>query len=163
MQAQIVQILGASDYALETQRAAELLSAGKMVILPTETVYGVAGLLTHAEARTALAQIRGGTTPKPFTIHVARPDDALQYLGETSAFARRAMRKFWPGPIGLIFDVKEEVRLQLARKLGIEQSDLYDGSSVTLRCPDNRVFTDVVAQVKEPVALIAAGKGAQRT
>jgi L-threonylcarbamoyladenylate synthase len=163
MQAQIVQILGSPDYALETQRAAELLSAGKMVVLPTETVYGVAGLLTHSDARNALSQIRGGTSTKPFTIHVAHPDDALQYLGDTNAFARRAMRKFWPGPIGLIFEVDEQVRIEVARKFGIEQADLYEGSSITLRCPDNRVFSDVVGRVSQPVALTAAGRGVQRT
>jgi protein-tyrosine phosphatase len=162
MQAQIVQILGSTDYALETQRAAELLSAGKMVVLPTETVYGVAGLLTHSDARNALTQLRGQANAKPFTIHVARPEDALQYLGEVSAFARRAIRKFWPGPIGLVFDVPEATRIQVARNLGLEPADLYDGSSITLRCPDNQVFADVVQRVNQPVALITAGPSAQR-
>ena len=52
-----------------------------------------------------------------------------EYLGEVNDFARRAMRKLWPGPIGLIFDVPEEVRRQTAQRLGLEKSDLYDGST----------------------------------
>jgi protein-tyrosine phosphatase len=72
------------------------------------------------------------------------------------------MRKLWPGPIGLIFDVPAEIRAQTAERLGLEQGDLYDGSTITLRCPDNPVFVDVVGAVKEPVALTSAGRAVQR-
>jgi tRNA threonylcarbamoyl adenosine modification protein (Sua5/YciO/YrdC/YwlC family) len=162
MQAQIVQIHGSTDYAQETQRAAELLAAGKLVVLPTETIYGVAGILTSPDARSSLSQIRGSSSIKPFTIHVARREDAFRYLGEVNHFARRAIRKLWPGPIGLIFDVPEPARRTAAEQLGLDPADLYDGSSITLRYPDNPVFDDIVARVKEPVVLTAAGKSPQR-
>jgi protein-tyrosine phosphatase len=160
MQAQIVQILGAPDYGQEVRRAAELLSAGKLLVLPTETVYGVAGVLTHADSRAGLARFRSGG--KPLTLHVARGEDALQYLGSVSDFARRAMRKLWPGPIGLIFDVDEVTRRKVSEKLGIEQGELYDGSSITIRCPEHPVFTDVAGLVDEPVVLTSAGRAMQR-
>jgi protein-tyrosine phosphatase len=86
----------------------------------------------------------------------------LEYLGPVNEFARRAMRKLWPGPIGLIFEVAEPTRKQTAQKLGLEESDIYDGSTITLRCPDNPVFVDVVSRVKEPVVLTSAGKAVQR-
>src|SRR5580704_10890291 len=140
MQAQIVQIQGSSDYAQEIQRASELLTAGKLLVLPTETVYGVAGVLTNSDARAALSHLRGATATKPITLHIARPADAMEFLGPVNDFARRAMRKLWPGPIGLIFDVPEEARRQTAERLGLEQSDLYDDSTLTLRCPDDPVF-----------------------
>ncbi|MGA2443696.1 MAG: Sua5/YciO/YrdC/YwlC family protein, partial [Tepidisphaeraceae bacterium] len=130
MQAQIVQILNAPDYPQEIQRAAELLAAGKLVVLPTETVYGVAGVLTNAEVRSSLAQIRGSAKPKPFTIHLARPGDAVQYLGEANDFARRVIHKLWPGPVGLVFDVAESRRREVASELGVEPGDLYDGASI---------------------------------
>ena len=163
MQAQILQILDSTDYAQEIQRASELLAAGKLLVLPTETVYGVAGVLTSADARAGLAQLRGSKATKPITLHVARATDALEYVGPVNDFAGRAMRKLWPGPIGLIFDVPEEVRRQTAEKYQVLESDLYDGSAITLRCPDHPVFVDVVGRVKEPVVLTAAGKSVQRT
>jgi protein-tyrosine phosphatase len=163
MQAQIVQIHESADYAQETQRAAEMLSAGKLLVLPTETVYGVAGTLTNSEARAGLGQIRGALgSAKPLTVHIARREDAARFVGEVNQFARRAMRKLWPGPIGLIFDVAESVRQSAAGQLGVEVGELYDGSSITLRFPDNPVFEDIVGKVKEPVVLTAAGKTAQR-
>ncbi|MGD0388233.1 MAG: Sua5/YciO/YrdC/YwlC family protein [Tepidisphaeraceae bacterium] len=162
MQAQIVQILNAADYPQEIQRAAELLAAGKLVVLPTETVYGVAGVLTNAEVRSSLAQIRGSASPKPFTIHLARPGDAVQYLAEANDFARRVIHKLWPGPVGLVFDVAESRRREVASELGVEPGDLYDGASITLRCPDHPVFVDVVGKVKEPVVLSSSGQVVQR-
>jgi protein-tyrosine phosphatase len=162
MQAQIVQILNAPDYPQEIQRAAELLAAGKLVVLPTETVYGVAGVLTNAEVRSSLAQIRGSANPKPFTIHLARPEDAVQYLAETNDFARRVIHKLWPGPVGLVFEVPESRRREVASGLGVDPGDLYDGASITLRCPDHPVFVDVVEKVKEPVVLTSSGQVVQR-
>jgi L-threonylcarbamoyladenylate synthase len=163
MQAQILQILGAPDYGQEIRRGSELLSAGKLLVLPTETVYGVAGVLTNAETRAGLSQIRGGTGSKPFTLHVARAEDALEFVGDVNDFARRAMRKLWPGPIGLVFDVPEETRRRMAKKFGLEQSDLYEGTSITIRCPEHPVFMDVVGMVDEPVVLTSAGQSMHRT
>ena len=47
----------------------------------------------------------------------------------------------------------------MAKNLAVAEEDLYDGSSITLRCPDHPVFTDIVSRVKEPLALIAVGQG----
>jgi tRNA threonylcarbamoyl adenosine modification protein (Sua5/YciO/YrdC/YwlC family) len=164
MQAQILQIRDTTDYAQEIQRASELLAAGKLLVLPTETVYGVAGVLTNPEARAGLSQLRGSRNRRPSRsrLHVARAADALEFLGTVNDFARRAMRKLWPGPIGLVFDVPDEARRQTAERLGLEQGDLYDGSTITLRCPDNPVFVDVVGRLKEPVALTSGGRAVHR-
>ncbi|HEY1922895.1 MAG TPA: Sua5/YciO/YrdC/YwlC family protein [Tepidisphaeraceae bacterium] len=158
MQAQIVQILGTADYRQEIARAAELLSTGKLVVLPTETVYGVAGVLSDPQAHATLVELRHSSAARSFTVHLARAEDALQYLGDVNDFARRAMRKLWPGPIGLIFDIPAERRRQVAKKLKIAEEDLYEGSSITLRCPDHPVFEDIAAKVDGPVVLISAGQ-----
>lgn len=162
MQAQILQILGAADYAQDIQRGAEVLTGGKLVVMPTETVYGVAGVLSNAEARSTLQELRRSDRKRAFTIHVARREDALPFVGEINDFARRMMRKLWPGPVGLIFDVAEPARRESAARCKIAERDIYDGSSISLRCPDHPVFFDMVAQLKEPVTLIAAGGAGQR-
>jgi protein-tyrosine phosphatase len=159
MQAQVVQILGAADYRQEIQRAAELLSAGKLVVLPTETVYGVAGVLSDPQANALLSELRHPSAARSFTVHIARGEDALQFLGEVNDFARRAMRKLWPGPIGLIFDVPQGRRRQVAKDLNVAEEDLYDGSSITLRYPDHPVFEEIAGRVKGPVALISGERG----
>ena len=73
MQADILQILETTDYSQDILRGVETLQAGKLVVLPTETVYGVAGLLTHPDVREALHDLRQTMITNNFTVHVARP------------------------------------------------------------------------------------------
>src|SRR5687767_11552023 len=122
----VVNIFEVGDYDAQIGRAREQLRAGGLVVLPTETVYGAAGVLTSEPARKRLAELRGngnggnsGAPPKPFTIHLARVDDAHRYLGELSDYGQRLMRKLWPGPVGLIFDVPPERQRQVAAELKV--------------------------------------------
>ena len=153
MQTQILQILQAPDYTPQIQRGIEALSAGRLLVLPTETVYGVAGLLSHSQARASLSKLRKSSTPRPFTIHLAGPQDSARYLGPLNDFAQRMIRKLWPGPIGLIFQVDADRRRQVANELGLDEVDIYDNDLITMRCPDHRIFQDIVGGVKGPVAL----------
>jgi protein-tyrosine phosphatase len=156
----IVSILDEPDYAAQIARGANALISGGVVVLPTETVYGAAGLLKDVGATARLRALRGGEGNKPFTIHVARSEDALQYLGPVSELGQRLMKKLWPGPVGLRFDVPAERRAEVAARLNLAETDLYDSGGITLRCPDHRVTTDILAQVPGPVVLTMAGANA---
>lgn len=160
MPTQIVSILKEPDYAAQIARGANALTSGSVVVLPTETVYGAAALLQHAQAMARLRELRGGNIDKPFTIHIARREDALQYLGPVSELGQRLMKKLWPGPVGLRFDVPVERRTEAARRLNLAETDLYDSGAITLRCPDQLLTTDILAQVPGPVVLTMAGANA---
>ena len=156
MAAPIVHIFETGGYESAVRRGAELLSSGGVVVLPTETVYGAAGLLHHDGARGRLAALRG-ESGKPFTVHVARRDDARVYLGPLNEYAERFLRKLWPGPVGLVFDVPAERRREVAAMLKVAEGDLYEDGTITLRCPDHIVATDVLGSVTGPVAMTLAG------
>src|SRR5687768_15325069 len=158
MSSPIVNIFEVGDYDAQISRARERLVAGGLVVLPTETVYGAAGVLTNADARERLNALRGGAADaKPFTIHLARASDAHRYLADVNEFGERLMRKLWPGPVGLIFDVPEARRKQVAAELGLSEGAIYDGSTVTLRCPDHIVTSDVIGTIDQPVVMTVAG------
>jgi L-threonylcarbamoyladenylate synthase len=157
----IVSIFEGGQYERHVRRGADMLGEGGIVVLPTETVYGAAGMVSRPESRKRLRALRGDGAPGPLTIHVADPSDAIDYLDEPSDYSRRLIRKLWPGPVGLSIGVSEIRRGEVATKLGIEVSDIYDESgSITLRCPDHVVATDILAGVNGPVALTAAGSAA---
>lgn len=156
----VVNIFEVGDYDAQILRARTTLAQGGLVVLPTETVYGAAGILTNPAARQKLVALRGAGDAKPFTIHLAHVDDARRYLGEVNDFGHRMMRKLWPGPVGLIFDVPPERQKQVAAELGLEISAIYDGATITLRCPDHIVTTDVIGTLDEPVAMTVAGSQA---
>jgi protein-tyrosine phosphatase len=156
----IIHILEATDYDAEVSRGISALNTGELVVLPTETVYGAAGLLTNVDARRRLRALREGGDGKPFTIHLARREDARKYLGSISEFGHRLMKKLWPGPVGLVFEVSDARRAEVAGELGIPEWEIYEGSTITLRCPDHFLTGEILAAVSGPVGLTIAGQSA---
>jgi protein-tyrosine phosphatase len=67
------------------------------------------------------------------------------------------MRKLWPGPVGLQFEVPAERRRQVAAEQGVAEAELYDGGSITLRCPDNVIASDVIGETAGTVVAVRAG------
>ena len=158
----LVPIFEVADYQEAIHDAAEVLRDGKLLVLPTETVYGAAGLLADPEALKRLKSIRGTETDTPFTIHLANAEDASSYLSDTSDLGKRMMRKLWPGPVGIQFDVAPARRAAVAKKLKVAESEIYHDGTITLRCPDHVIATDVIAQVSGPVVLTRAGLDASQ-
>jgi len=152
----VISIFTSGDYEAQIARGRDVLAAGGLLVLPTETVYGAAGLLTHPEARARLKALRGGDDNRPFTVHLACSGDAHRYLDRVSELGERLIKKLWPGPVGLVFDVPTERRKAVARDVDLAESELYDDSQITLRCPEHIVATDLIASVSGPVALTLA-------
>src|SRR5215203_2267507 len=130
MPAPIVSIFDAADYDDQIARAQQSLQSGGVVVLPTETVYGAAALLSQPQGRQRLTDLRGGDRNRPFTVHLARREDAAKFvdLSQVGELGRRMMKKLWPGPVALVFDVPAEVRQSSADALGIAQGDVYDST-----------------------------------
>jgi len=154
---EVINILQADDIEAALDRAADVLEAGGLVVLPTETVYGVAGRIDLPETRKRLESIRASNEQKPWTLHLSNPAQAWQYVSRHNEFAERLVRKLWPGPVGLIFDVPADERKAIATRLGIQEHELFDKDTITLRCPDHLVFSEVVERSGKPVALTKLG------
>ncbi len=157
MTSPIIPIFSIGDYEAQVHRGMEVLRSGGIVVLPTETLYGAAGLLSQPKAHQRLLQLRDNPEPHPFTIHIARPEHAEQYLGPINDYARRLIHKLWPGPVAMIFQVSPERRKQVAKEVRVAESDIYDESGITLRCSDHIVSADVIGGVDGPVAMTVAG------
>ena len=162
MDTPVINVFQTHDYESVVARAADLLKAGKVVVLPTETVYGAAGLLSQPEALQRLKSFRTEPSEKPLTVHLADPRGAKDFVGDLSDLASRMISKLWPGPVGLMFDVPAARRAEVAARFKVPESELYDGSSITLRCPDHPVAADVLSVVNEPVVAVRAGISASQ-
>jgi L-threonylcarbamoyladenylate synthase len=154
MPVNVIDIFDITDYSSQVDRAADLLMQGGVVVLPTETVYGAAAMLSHPAGLSKLRSLRPGSDSRPFTVHLANREQAEKYLGDNvSELGRRMMRKLWPGPVALTFDVSSANRQRVSAAIGVAESDLFDGGSITLRCPDHVVAIDVLEKCTGPVAL----------
>jgi protein-tyrosine phosphatase len=157
MAAPVVNIFDAPNYDDQITRAASLLKQGGLVVLPTETVYGAAAMLTNTDALARLRVLDPPAKPKPLVMHLARRDDAARYLGDVSDLGRRMMQKLWPGPVALVFDVPAQRQREVAQQLEVPVEQIYDSGTITLRCPDHVVATDVISRAAGPVVIRKAG------
>ncbi|HRK30738.1 MAG TPA: Sua5/YciO/YrdC/YwlC family protein [Tepidisphaeraceae bacterium] len=157
MTTSVVEIFSAGDYPTQIHRSAGVLRDGGLVVLPTETVYGVAAMASHPDAIRKLRALRNAGE-QPLTIHLADSSAAIDLVGEPTPFAKRLMKKLWPGPVGLTFSVDPSQRARAAGKLELREADVFDASgNITLRCPHHTVAIDVIRAVAAPVVLAVAG------
>jgi len=119
------------------REAANVLKAGGLVIIPTETVYGVAADAGNPKAVGRLAEIKKRPENKPFSIAIEKKDRVEEFARDVPPAAYKLMNKFWPGPLTLILK-------------GIS------GPSVGLRMPDNSIALKIIAAAENPVVLPSA-------
>ncbi len=125
--------------------AAEALASGGLVILPTETVYGLAARPDTPEATGRLFQAKG--RPSSLNLPVlAATEDLAWRLGRPSEQARRLAASFWPGPLTMVLPRTD---LTLGWSLG-ERAD-----TIAVRVPDHR-FTTALLEVAGPLATTSA-------
>ena len=85
------------DNALIDQ-AAKVLTSGGLVIIPTETVYGIAVDASNKKAVDRLYEIKQRPKTKPFAILIADIGKVRERVSDIPLVAYKLMRKFWPGP-----------------------------------------------------------------
>ena len=88
--------------------AAELLKAGQLIAFPTETVYGLGAIASNDEAVKNVYKVKGRPSDNPLIVHVSDREIA-EYVAFVPQQAEALMEAFWPGPLTLIFPMKEGV------------------------------------------------------
>ncbi len=84
------------------QQATALLLAGGVVVIPTDTVYGLAAHPAHPAAVQRLYTIKGRQECKPIALLAADTAAVLQYGAQLPPEAVRLAAKFWPGALTLV-------------------------------------------------------------
>lgn len=119
----------------DLEPAVETIEAGGLVVFPTETVYGIAADATSEEAVRRLEKVKSRDPDKPFTLHVGSLDGLRKYVGSISPMGRFLVKKYWPGPLTIVFPTP-------ARPAGGKKAGAAQGrSSIGVRYP-----ADIVAQ-----------------
>ncbi|MBE6590404.1 MAG: threonylcarbamoyl-AMP synthase [Ruminococcaceae bacterium] len=133
----------AGDAAL--RRAASHLRAGELVVFPTETVYGLGGDGTNAEAAKRIYAAKGRPSDNPLIIHIASPEDAEKYAYTNKTYEKLA-KAFMPGPLTVI----------LPRREIIPPSTTGGLDSVAIRCPAHPVARRLIELCGIPIAAPSA-------
>jgi protein-tyrosine phosphatase len=134
-------------------RAVQALAEGKVVALPTETVYVLAASALNAavvERILNLAKRLDGVPP--LTLAVKSADDALDYVPELSPLARRLARRCWPGPVTLVLHDEDPHSVVEQLPASVQRAVKCDGY-VSLRVPGHNVVLSVLRLFAGPLAM----------
>ena len=131
------------------QRAAQLLKDDKLVAMPTETVYGLAGNALSDNAVAAIYAAKGRPQFNPLIVHVRSLDDAMRYA-QFSEEAQAVAKRFWPGPLTLVLPRRKDCALSLLVSAGLE--------SVALRVPAHPVAQALLEASGLPIAAPSANR-----
>ncbi|QIM20295.1 threonylcarbamoyl-AMP synthase [Phycicoccus sp. HDW14] len=130
-------------------KVAEGVRRGALVVLPTDTVYGIGADAFSPDAVRDLldAKGRGSDMPPPVLVPDARTVEGL--ATEVPEYARALIREFWPGPLTVVLRAQPS----LAWDLG------DTGGTVALRMPDDEVALALLREVG-PMAVSSANRHA---
>ena len=128
------------------KRAVELLRAGQVVALPTETVYGLAANALDAKAVAKIFQIKGRPANNPIIVHVAGIEMAKRCVKNFPAIAEKLSKSFWPGPLTLV----------LPRAEKIPEIVTAGGETVGIRWPNHPFIQAVIRECDFPLAAPSA-------
>ena len=122
--------------------AARLLEQGKLVALPTETVYGLGADAENPAAVARIYAAKGRPQDHPVIVHLAPGADLAHWAADIPEQAHQLAAAFWPGPLTMI----------LKRAANIPDAVSGGQDTVGLRCPSHPVAIALLQEFK-------AGKG----
>ncbi len=124
-----------------------ILSAGGVVAFPTETVYGLGAISTSDEAVSKVFQVKNRPKFNPLIIHVENTEMALK-LCDFSEKAFLLAEKFWPGPLTIIGQKKENLNISTLATAGLD--------TIAVRVPRDRIAQELIKCVGVPIAAPSA-------
>lgn len=130
-------------------RAVELLRAGKLVAIPTETVYGLAARADSAEAVAGIYRAKGRPDFNPLIVHVptlAAAHELARFDGRAEALAAR----YWPGPLTMVLPMRPDAAIARAVTAGLP--------TIALRMPDHPAMGAILRDACLPLAAPSANR-----
>ncbi|MDQ3661828.1 MAG: L-threonylcarbamoyladenylate synthase [Actinomycetota bacterium] len=125
------------------QPALDELAAGRLVVIPTDTVYGLAAACGAAPV---LFELKGRPQFKPLPVLASSVAD-LQQVAIFSAAALRITERMWPGPLTLVLEREPSFGADLGG----------DGATVAVRVPAHGKALELLAR-SGPVAVTSANR-----
>lgn len=131
---------------LAIPRAAELLREGKLVAIPTETVYGLAADALNGPAVARIFSAKGRPQDNPLIVHIAKEREWGALVREIPPAAHKLAERFWPGPLTVILEKSDIIPEEVSAGL----------STVAVRCPSHPAAQAVIRAACRPLAAPSA-------
>jgi L-threonylcarbamoyladenylate synthase len=127
--------------------AARVIADGGCVAVPTETVYGLAADATESRAVAGIYAAKGRPSFNPLIVHVLDLA-AAEKIAVFDDAARGLVARFWPGPLTLVLQVREDAGIASLVTAGLE--------TIAIRVPAHRAMRALLAACGVPLAAPSA-------
>jgi len=128
--------------------AAERITTGGVIALPTDTVYGIAASLSHPEALDRLFAIKERPTERTIPILVSSTNQLEHLTRELDPDVALLLRRYWPGPLTVVIPARE----------GMPEQVLGPGRTVGVRMPNHPLAIEVIAKAGGAIACTSANR-----
>jgi len=128
------------------KEAADAIKQGKLVLFPTETVYGIGANALNEEAVKQIYVAKGRASDNPLIAHISNIQMLEELVLEVGEIEKKLIEKFWPGPLTIIFKKKEIVPDIITAGL----------DTVAIRMPSNNIARDLIEYSNCPIAAPSA-------
>lgn len=128
-------------------KAVQFIKSGKVVVFPTETVYGIGADATNNEACLKIFQFKNRPAINPLIVHVFSIEQAKE-IGKFNDLATKIAEKFWPGPLSIVVPLKENANIAPSVMAGL--------NTIAIRMPSYPVALELIRQSGVPIAAPSA-------
>lgn len=128
-------------------KAVQFIKSGKVVVFPTETVYGIGADATNQAACLKIFQFKNRPAINPLIVHVSSIEQAKE-IGEFNDLAEKIAEKFWPGPISIVVPLKESANIAPSVTAGLK--------TIAIRMPSYPLALELIRQSGIPIAAPSA-------
>ena len=118
MPADVIRVSGTQPDPAVVVLAVELLSAGSLLIYPTDTLYALGGRALDAAAGLAVRRAKGREEGKPLPLVAADVQQARDLSSAWPEAADRLAERFWPGPLSLVVPAQSAVPAEVTAGSG---------------------------------------------
>ena len=141
-------------------RCVQALAEGRLLALPTETVYGVAASALRPDALQKIVRLKNRDDKSPFTLAIKDANELWDYCPDLSPIAWRLARRAWPGPLTLV--LPEPNRGGLSQALPDDtRRYVCPNGMLGFRVPDHWVTLSILRMTSGPLALTSVNRSGE--
>lgn len=142
----VTKLITERDGEAGLDEAAGLLRAGKLVAIPTETVYGLAANALNGAAVKNIFAAKGRPQDNPLIVHIAETEEIIPLVKNFDERARALAKAYWPGPLTMILPKSDIIPDEVCAGL----------DTVAIRMPSHPVAHEIIKKCGFPLAAPSA-------
>ena len=131
----------------DINKCSEYIKNGEIVVFPTETVYGIGANALDSKAVEKIFKAKNRPADNPLIVHISNYKMLDMITEKVSKLEKDIMNKFWPGPLSIILNKKENI---------LPDNVTASLETIAVRMPRNKIALELIEKSNLPIAAPSA-------